>query len=643
MNKLQIFFRQLSELEYGYAIRVVVGIAIAWFISFRLQMDKPYWSIMTVMIVTLPTQSELVNKFIARLVGTLIGALMVNMISNVALDDQWLFTIYMAFWLSICSYLATAKGSLSSYGFALCGYTSAILGFTLSIQPSGYMVFDITQARITEILVGLVTAFFVSMLWPSYLDYRQTRLKIRSKRQKIRQMYANLLTPHYDQQQFIKEYRQILHDLMRFRSTLVMNLFSVSEDRKDTASVYQYGQRLIAAMSNILLISAMKEELMIAHPDVMTKYLDDLRHWLSSAQVRSEKILTKPQAPHELLQDMKGRSFVQKLNEKIDEWYSMRLNEDSNEYMPSIRIYYSDHKEALINAARTFLALMVGMYFWMSTGWDMGFVLMILIGVICTLGATYPMINKLLTITILMSIFIMIPAIYALKFGLLIKATGLLPAMLIILPVYFIAALIRVSSMLGFLIGYGFLMFSAFLVGFSNLMNYSFSQFANSSVALIAALMIILLIFSLIRPSSDEQKLSRIKKSVVEHFNRLEDRGITEHNLRDYEAYIYSAVHKTQMISDESEKPDVLALIFLTLVILRTQRRLHVEGYDWHLPDELHHFIDEGDYHSAIEFVKNEQHLKEDAIIGQAYWELETAMTALQTFLSARPTAELIR
>lgn len=642
MNKIHEFFGKLSELEYGYAVRVVVGIAIAWFISFRLQMDKPYWSIMTVVIVTLPTQGELVNKFIARLIGTMVGAVMVNVIASVALTDQWLFVIYMACWLSICSYLATAKGALSSYAFALSGYTSAILGFTLSVQPSSYMVFDITQARITEIFVGLVTAFFVSMLWPSYLDYRHTRLRIRAKRQQIRQIYINLLTPHYDQHVFIQEYRKTLQNLMNFRSTLVMNLFSISEDRKDTMGIYQYGQRLIGAMSNILLIEAMKRELMVLYPDVLTQYLNDLREWLLTTQVRSEKISMKPEPPYELLQDMRGQSFIQELNDKLDYWYKVRLNEEVTEYLPSMRIYYSDHKEALINATRTFLALMVGMYFWMSTGWDMGMVMLVLIGIICTLGATYPMVDKLLKILIVMSIFILIPATYALKFGVLIQATSLLPAMLIVLPIYFIAALLQVSSMLGYLVGYGFLMLSAFLIGFSNPMTYSFSQFTNSSVALVAALIIILLAFSIIRPSSDEQKLSRIRQSILKKFHALEKQPITVQDLRNYEAYLYSAVHKTKMISEDSQKPDLLALIFFTLVFLRTQQRLNQKGYDWYLPSELRHFIDQGSYQAAIEFIHGQRAIEKDAIIGQAYWELEIAMMALQDFLSTRPTAKLI-
>lgn len=128
--KLKALLNQLSHyfagLNYSYGLRVAVGVGIAWFIAFRLQTDKPYWSIMTVIIVSLPMQSMLVEKFLARLIGTLVSAFVITLLATVALDDQWLFTIYMAFWLSICAYLASIKSSMVTYCFALCGYTSAI-------------------------------------------------------------------------------------------------------------------------------------------------------------------------------------------------------------------------------------------------------------------------------------------------------------------------------------------------------------------------------------------------------------------------------------------------------------------------------------------------------------------------------------
>lgn len=129
-SKLKALLNQLGHyfagLNYSYGLRVVVGVGIAWFIAFRLQTDKPYWSIMTVIIVSLPMQSMLVEKFLARLIGTLVSAFVITLLATVALDDQWLFTIYMAFWLSICAYLASIKSSMVTYCFALCGYTSAI-------------------------------------------------------------------------------------------------------------------------------------------------------------------------------------------------------------------------------------------------------------------------------------------------------------------------------------------------------------------------------------------------------------------------------------------------------------------------------------------------------------------------------------
>jgi len=75
LDKLGTYF---ASLNYSYGLRVAIGVGISWFVAFRLHTDKPYWSIMTVIIVTLPMQSMLVEKFLARLIGTLVGAISIS-------------------------------------------------------------------------------------------------------------------------------------------------------------------------------------------------------------------------------------------------------------------------------------------------------------------------------------------------------------------------------------------------------------------------------------------------------------------------------------------------------------------------------------------------------------------------------------
>lgn len=635
LAKLGAYF---AGLNYSYGLRVVIGVAIAWFVAFRLQTDKPYWSIMTVVIVTLPLQSMLVERFIARLIGTLVGAIMVNVIAVFALNDQWLFTIYMGFWLSLCAYLATAKSPMTTYCFALCGYTSAILGFALSISPSGYMVFQISQARILEILIGLVVAFFVSMLWPAYLERIAIKQKLRLQRAAVRRLYQALLTPDYPQEEFNNQYEKILLGLMDFRDLIFQEFLSVSTLREDNQAVYRYTYRLIRAVSGILALYFIKKDLLkkAALKAPLESYLHALNSWFSSPSTTLRKLDSQPKAPKVLLDHPKGRIFVEKLSEKFQDLYSTKLEKSLDEslYIPSRKIYYSDKKEAIINAVRTFASIMLGMFIWMETQWDVGYILLILIGILCTLGATFPMATKLLTITFIVSIFVTVPLSFALKFGILINVNHIIPAMMVVLPLYLFAAMLQVKSMLGYLIGYSFLMGSAFLIGFSNPMTYNFEAFANQVYALLSSLAIILVIFHLIRPSSDTVKMQRMKREIAIRFSEQVNQT-TDRSIKDFGAYLSSAVQRIKTVPAMPAKTEFLAYGFLASVILKEQRRMEMQGIAWDLPLSLQQSIEDERIKDALEeTIQLEANAQ--GIPKSAYWILRCALISFNDFLEAQ-------
>lgn len=622
-----------ATLNYSYGLRVAIGVGIAWFVAFRLHTDKPYWSIMTVMIVTLPMQSMLVEKFLARLIGTIVGAIVVNLLASIALDDQWLFTIYMAFWLAICSYLASMRGATLSYCFALCGYTSAILGFALSISPSSYMVFQITQARILEILIGLVTAFFVSMLWPSHLERILVKQQLRLQRTSVRKLYQALLTADFDPLKFNKQYEKMLLSLMDFRDLVYQEFLSVSTEREDNQSIYRYTYRLMRAVSGVLSLQSIKQDLLKSDRNAIVTYLSALSEWFTSTGIAEEKLARKPAPPAALLQSSKGREFVAKLEEKFTEFYQTRLDQpiDEDFYMPSRNVHFSDKKEAFINAGRTFVSIILGMAFWMGTQWDMGYILLILIGILCTLGATYPMITKLLSITFGLTLLFTVPISFMLKFGVLIQVTSIVPAMLIILPIYCVAATIRASSILGFLVGYGFLLSSSFLIGFSNPMSFDIEPFGNQVFALLVALGIILLIFHIIRPTSNVGKMERVQQNIMLEFSQLANH-VSAKSVKNYEALLSSAVQQAKVIPEIREKSEFLAYCFLTIVFLKEQLKLQEQGVDWQIPENLISAVKEERFKEALMIVSELEKTapKEEQL---TYWVLRCALTSFNEFL----------
>lgn len=683
---LNAILQYLAGFNYSHACRMVLGMALAWFIAFRLQTDRPYWAMMTVAIVTLPIQRMLVENFLARFIGTVVGVVSVNIIAALALNDQWLFVIYMAIWLAICSYLASSLSRLFTYGFALCGYTAALVGFALSVAPSAYAFFQISQARVLEIYIGLVTAFFISMLWPAFSERIEIRYKLREKRTQARGLYQSLLTVDNDHKSFYKEYRAVLLGLIDFRELIFYEFLSASSNTTENTRLYRYGNRLLQAISGILLLDMLKRELLKTNPEAMTKYLFDLNKWFSSASLSQGKLAHKPQAPNQLVESTKGLHFIEFLDEKLEEIlsaqyryehadsYTKEMIEEEEEdlatlrrgkfYIPGFSVYYSDKKEALLNAVRTFLCIMAGMFFWMETQWDFGFVLLILIGIICTIGSTLAMVTKVITMILSSMMLVAIPISFVLKFGILIQVSTMEVAMLIVLPIYFIAALLQGRSAKGVLIGLGVLIFSPMLVSFSNPMEFDIGVFANTSLTMVVAFVILLLMFNIIRPSSSDAKLARVRLSIFNKFKilmqpkgrygfslkRLFSKGqqnsdkqakkinqhlasnISEKTLRDYEAYVYSAIHQIRLLPDNKERSLFVVYAYMTFAILRGQLRFKRRGELWHLPVELFAALETEDLEEALAIVMRQKETGSEHE-KLAYWELQCALMALQEFL----------
>src|SRR5699024_9404377 len=108
----------------------------------------------------------------------------------------------------------------------------------------------------------------------------------------------------------------------------------------------------------------------------------------------------------------------------------------------------------------------------------------------------------------------------------------------------------------------------------------------NNALSVVIALVIILMIFNIIRPSSDDRKIERILESINHQFTLVE-KNVTPKAVRDYEAYLYSAIYKARIIPESYGKARFLSYAFLTLVILRQQLALSNNEVRWALPDAL--------------------------------------------------------
>lgn len=152
-----------------FAIKTVLGGGVALWLALRWGLEQPAWALMTSIIVAQPLSGMVLQKGLARLLGTLVGTIMSVLFIGLFAQTPWLFLLALALWLGLCTASSTLLRSAWSYSFVLAGYTVAIIALPALSHPLG--VFDQAVARCTEISLGIICATASSaLLWPMRVE-----------------------------------------------------------------------------------------------------------------------------------------------------------------------------------------------------------------------------------------------------------------------------------------------------------------------------------------------------------------------------------------------------------------------------------------------------------------------------------------
>lgn len=76
----------------------------------------------------------------------------------------------MAAWLGCCTWACAHFTNNVAYAFQLAGYTAAIIAFLVVNVLDTTELWDIAQARVCEVIVGILSGGFMMMILPSTSD-----------------------------------------------------------------------------------------------------------------------------------------------------------------------------------------------------------------------------------------------------------------------------------------------------------------------------------------------------------------------------------------------------------------------------------------------------------------------------------------
>jgi len=405
----------------------VLAVWLALFLSMRLDLYQPAWAILAVMIVTLqpvmftggtPPIGIIIGRSVARLFGTLIGAIAGLVLIALFGQQPMLYLLFAGAWLAFCMYwVMLEQDEHLGYIMMLSGYTATLVSLT-AIGTGIDNIWSVAQGRFSETALGIgcgllahvvIAPRFGSRALPSALSRflsqaaTETLTTLTEPRsQASRDAPLKALFQHYQQFEKLRglarlETRRLIHfipALDRFASDGLALITAVRE--LETALDYlrdcdgprecDSGEYWLAELSQqaLPLLRAIESE-----PD--GKPADRLL--LADFDWNDEAIAPRTRARAELVRQRLGEvlgllQHGRRLRNALDDPTSSKVKTLPRERRS--RTTHNEHFVARFNAFRVFIAFELLGLFWIHSGWHSGYLAMMLLGVFTMLFAKAP-------------------------------------------------------------------------------------------------------------------------------------------------------------------------------------------------------------------------------------------------------------
>lgn len=536
--------------QWRYALRNATAMCLALTIAYCLNLDEPYWAMTSAAVVSFPTVGGVVSKSIGRIVGSLLGASASLIIAGHTLSDPWLFTFTMAAWLTLCTWMSSFFQNNAAYAFMLAGYTAAIIAFPMINTVESTMLWDIAQARVCEVIVGILCGGLMMMLLPSTSDGTALLSALKN-------MHARLL-----------EHASLLWK-------------PVTTDAIRTAHEGVIGQILTM---NLLRIQAFWSHYRFRRQNNLLNYLLHQQLRLTSVISGLRRMLLNWQAPpahlwpllqtllKELARPGTDKYAVARLLQQIapgsqDDyryqafWHRLRyfcwLRELENATPVSVftppktspLARHTDSIEAAWSALRTFVVITVTGAWCINTQWEAGSAALTLAAISCVLYSSVA--SPLGSLTLLMRTLLWLSLFsFLVKFGLMVQITQLWQFLVFLLPLIVTLQLLKLQQPRYAGLWGQIIVFMGSFIAVTNPPVYDLASFLNDNLAEIVGVGISWVAFSVLRPSSDTRKSRRhirsLRRGFVDQLSRKPQR-----NENQFESLVY---HHISQLSDSKDE-----------------------------------------------------------------------------------------
>ena len=543
--------------QWRYALRNGIAMCLALTIAYYLELDEPYWAMTSAAVVSFPTVGGVISKSLGRVAGSLLGATAALIIAGHTLNDPWLFLFSMALWLGVCTWACAHFMNNVAYAFQLAGYTAAIIAFPVINILDTTELWDIAQARVCEVIVGILCGGLMMMILPSTSDGTALTGALKSMHARLLE-HAGLLWQPDSTDAIRLAHEKVIAQILTTNLLRIQAFWSHYRFRRQNALLnYLLHQQLrmtsaISSLRRMLLnwpnppaeTGAIVERLLFALAQPQTDFY-------AVARIIAP---LKPRAG----EDYRQQAFYQRLR------YFCRIYLRSRRWIAALEeatpittfnvprspalARHTDNLEALWSGFRTFSALSLIGAWTLNAQWDAGSAALTLAAISSVLYSVSPSpfnsLNLLLRTLVLLSLFS-----FVVKFGLMVQITDLWQFLLFLFPLLTTMQLLKLQTpKLAGLWGQ-LIVFMGSFISVTNPPIYDFADFLNDNLAKILGVGLVWLAFAVLRPGSDARKSRRHIRTIRRGFiDQLSRRPRLDEN--GYESLVYHHVSQLNASQD---------------------------------------------------------------------------------------------
>ncbi|APG13105.1 hypothetical protein BKD09_32645 [Bradyrhizobium japonicum] len=168
--------------SWAFALRVLLAMLLALYVSFWLELESPSSAAVTVAILALPTRAQGMEKAGYRLLATAIGVIASIAIAGTFSQTGALLPAVLGIWVGLCVYVAGMLDGNRAYAAALSCITVALIAIQQIDSP--LQVFPTGVARGAAIAIGVLAVALVNevLAAPDYHPVLASRLETLHRR-----------------------------------------------------------------------------------------------------------------------------------------------------------------------------------------------------------------------------------------------------------------------------------------------------------------------------------------------------------------------------------------------------------------------------------------------------------------------------